>query len=162
MLRRRAGGGVADQLWLPDDLGRALEAEAGECSPRETGGMLAGYATDKAVVVTQVIHGGPHAIRKPGRFEPDGAWQQQKLERIYSNSGRIETYLGDWHSHPQGVAEPSHRDRKTAALVARDPHARCRNPVTLLVASSSRGVWEMAAFLYVGRWRFRRLKLYVY
>jgi integrative and conjugative element protein (TIGR02256 family) len=99
-----------------------------------------------------VVSDGPCAIREQARFEPDGEWQQAELERIYAESGRIETYLGDWHSHPIGLARPSRRDRRTAARIARDRHARCRNPLTLIVGKSWRHGWEFAPFIYRG-WR---------
>jgi integrative and conjugative element protein (TIGR02256 family) len=162
VLRRRARRGLATTLWLPEELRKALETEAKEHSPRETGGMLIGYATDGAIVVTRSIDGGPNSVRKRDRFEPDGEWQQVELERIYRASGRIETFLGDWHSHPRGLGRPSRRDRATARAVARSRSSRAPNPLTLITARTWRGGWELAAFLYIGRSGFQRLEVESY
>lgn len=162
MLRRRARRGVTTTLWLADELRQALEAEAKQHSPRETGGMLIGYIVDGAIVVTGSIEGGPDSVRKRDRFEPDGEWQQAALEHIYRASGRIETYLGDWHSHPRGLGRPSRRDRATARAVARSRSSRTPNPLTLIAARTWRGGWEFAPFLYTGRSRFQRLELESY
>jgi integrative and conjugative element protein (TIGR02256 family) len=162
VLWRRAGGGLAGSVWLPEELQVALEADADEHDPCETGGMLIGYPSEQSLVITRLVPGGPGAIREHARFEPDGEWQQAELERVYAESGRIETYLGDWHSHPIGVARPSRRDRRTAARIARDRHARCRNPLTLIAGKSWRDGWEFAPFIYRG-WRgFLKVSLETY
>lgn len=154
MLRRRARRGVAAALWLPEDARETLEWEAKKHSPHETGGMLIGYMTDDSIVVTRLIEGGPGSIRKRDRFEPDGLWQQEELERVYRDSGRIETYLGDWHSHPRGLGRPSRRDRATAKAVARSRGARTPHPLTIIVTRTWRGGWELAPYVY---WRRRGL-----
>jgi integrative and conjugative element protein (TIGR02256 family) len=160
MLWPRARGGVASTLWLPIELRRRFESEAKEYAPRETGGMLVGYTIGSDAVVTQTIGAGSRAVHRRGGFEPDGFAQQRELDRVYATSGRIETYLGDWHSHPDGLARPSGRDRKTAARIARERSARCPTPITLIVANRWCGECELAAFIYVGRRRcFRRLTL---
>lgn len=158
MLRRRASRGVAETLWLPDALRSKFEAEADEYAPCETGGMLIGYASGTALVITQTVMGGPKAVRKRTRFEPDGVWQQRELERIYRYSGQIETYLGDWHSHPSGTPVPSRLDKKTAIRVARRRAARCKHPVTLILGGKN-GCWEIAPFYYRGREEFSTLSL---
>lgn len=162
MLWRRTGGRVVECVWLPEALWHALEAEAEEFAPDETGGMLVGYSSDRSLVITRVIPGGPAAIRLASRFEPDGEWQQAELERIYIESGRIETFLGDWHSHPLGVGRPSRRDRRTAARVARSPQARCRTPLTLIAGKTLTDGWTLAPFVYLGWRRFRALTMEAY
>lgn len=111
-------------------------AETTEALPLETGGMLIGYwgpGTSEAVVL-DVIGPGPAAMHTRAGFLPDGEWQQQQLEEVYHRSGRIHTFLGDWHSHPHGDASPSARDRQTARAVASEGEARTPHPITLILA----------------------------
>lgn len=160
-LRRRRRG-LAATVWIPEKLLAPLEEEAAEHSPDETGGMMVGYWSEGGeVVITETIEGGPGAVRRPSRFEPDGEWQQQRLDELYVQSGRLHTYLGDWHSHPQGIPRPSFRDRQTAKKVAAAKEARAPQPLTLICSKNSGG-WEWAAFSYRRRRGFQRLRIQRY
>lgn len=104
-----------------------------------------GYWAQKDVVITKVISAGPRALHGPGFFEPDWEFQQKQIDHYYARSGRLHTYLGDWHSHPDGVLRLSHRDRITLKLIKNHPEARAPSPLMLLVADSDKwrlGVWR--------------------
>jgi integrative and conjugative element protein (TIGR02256 family) len=159
VLWRRTGSSLGGTLWVPADLWCDLETEAQAHAPAETGGMLAGYEIGGDVIVTALIGGGPNAVRQRKRFEPDGRWQQAELERRYRESGRLHTYLGDWHSHPAGIASPSADDRRTARRISKDRGARSPHPVTLIAASLWRSGWELAAYRYCGRRGFQKLRI---
>jgi integrative and conjugative element protein (TIGR02256 family) len=103
--------------------------------------MLLGYRvgdvdTDKRLelVVTDTIAAGPGARRRRWWFAPDGPWQQEHLENAYQASGRVATYLGDWHSHPRGVPRPSMLDRRTYARVAADLDTATNLPLMVILA----------------------------
>lgn len=112
--------------------------EAQVRSPMETGGMLLGYVspgrgTDQ-IVIDEIVGPGPRAIHERRRFEPDGAWQEARLADRYEASGRITTYLGDWHTHPDGAPTPSRRDRRTVRAIARSRAARAPRPLMFIMA----------------------------
>jgi integrative and conjugative element protein (TIGR02256 family) len=133
-------------VWLPVSLRDRMIEEAREHEPCETGGVLLGYeagATD--VIVCALIGAGPKAKRRRSGFEPDGEWQEPEIANAYERSGRIQTYLGDWHSHPEGVARPSRRDRDTAHRIAKHREARAPRPLMLIVARDDEE-WEAAAY----------------
>lgn len=127
-------------------------AETRHWTPDETGGMLLGYRaieSDSAVwVITGLIDAGPGAARDRHRFVPDGPWQQGELEAAYERSGRVNTYLGDWHSHPRGRGSPSAVDRSTYGRVASEPESGTDLPLVLIVAPRSRP--RVAAFAVDG------------
>ncbi|HEX3055044.1 MAG TPA: Mov34/MPN/PAD-1 family protein [Gaiellaceae bacterium] len=156
---RHGNGGVESSVWIDERLLSEMEADASEHSPRETGGMLLGYwSAQGQAVITKTIPGGPGAVRMRTRFEPDGLWQQEILDEIYLRSGRITTYLGDWHSHPVGVLRPSGRDKSTAKEVAKSQSARAPRPLTLIGVEVGGG-WKWGVFRYRGRRGFERLAL---
>jgi integrative and conjugative element protein (TIGR02256 family) len=128
-----------------------MAGEADASAPNETGGMLLGYVSPNTapedVVVEAVIGPGPNAAHRAARFEPDSAWQQEQLARAYEDSGRTTTYLGDWHTHPGGVAVPSRRDRRTARSIARTTAARLPRPFMVILASDEEG-WRAAAYRF--------------
>lgn len=83
-----------------------MVAEANAAVPCETGGVLMGYWSDSGteVVIVTLIGPGPRAERATDGLMPDHAFQEAAVERVYRESGRIVTYLGDWHTHPKGIA----------------------------------------------------------
>jgi integrative and conjugative element protein (TIGR02256 family) len=129
------------RVFVPPGLLDALEAEGRRWAPDETGGMLVGYRTDNGadadLVITDVIPAGPRAVRERVRFAPDGEWQQRRLEELYEESGRVTTFLGDWHTHPRGGVRPSRVDRRTFRTVAKEKGARAPFPLMLIV-----GLWQ--------------------
>lgn len=138
------------RVWLTLSALEAMELEASLRAPDESGGMLLGYRQrDSQVAITAVTGPGPRAVHRRSSFVPDGKWQQAELARIYEESGRVTTYLGDWHSHPRGAAVPSVRDLKTARRVARRRRARTRRPITLILAGDE-STWRPAVFELLG------------
>lgn len=136
-LTRNARAGV---VLLPTEVHGTMLDDAYQWAPKETGGMLIGYRAEQhgrlAIVVTGLIDPGPEATRGATQFVPDGRWQQRQLEEVYERSGRVTTYLGDWHSHPRGRGRPSGKDLATYARVAADPDSGTQLPLALIVALS--------------------------
>ncbi len=130
----------------------ALEREAERTAPLETGGVLAGYIRPDtgAVVVTTAVGPGPNAHHAKSRFDPDGPWHEQQIADIYSRSGRLYTYLGDWHSHPCGRPMPSPLDHKTARHIAASPAARAPHPLMIIISQPD-GSWSPTAYRYARR-----------
>lgn len=159
MLRR--SGGLEAAVWIPADVEHALEREAARCAPLETGGVLLGYedAEERSLLQLRAMVGpGPKAIHLRDRFEPDSEWQRDRIATIYRESGHIVTYLGDWHSHPQGSKHPSRLDRRTARNIARCAGARIDRPL-MVIASRDTDKWLLCAYRYERR-RLRAADLF--
>jgi integrative and conjugative element protein (TIGR02256 family) len=149
-------------VWLPRQAQEAMAAQVAAAEPDETGGILLGYEVpaDCAVVVTDLVGPGPDAIATSAHFDPDGKWQEKEVARIYEESGRHASYLGDWHSHPGGRTRPSRQDRRTARQIAKHSEARVPNPLMLIV-STSENDFGFACFRYSRR-KLRRVVLRLY
>lgn len=121
-------------VWVRSACIRDMLVEANRMSPKETGGVVLGYHAEGSVVVSAMIGPGPGA--KHGRFHfiPDHDYHVKEVARIYRESKRTITYLGDWHSHPWGGGSPSWRDEKTLERIASFPAARIDRPVMLIVS----------------------------
>lgn len=138
------------RVWVAGPALRAMTGEAARAYPDETGGMLLGYLSTAPrceAVVELVIGAGPKAKHGPTRLVPDGRWQQRQLEGIYL-SHPTATYLGDWHSHPAGAGQPSHRDLRTAQAIARRRRARAPNPLMAIVRIGDDRSWALAVYVY--------------
>ncbi len=149
-----------ERVWIARPVLTDIFARAKDKAPLETGGMLLGYeGVDPCeLVVTQTIEAGPNAVEQKEAFAPNGPWQREELAAVYASSGRITTYLGDWHSHPAGTALPSPKDLRTAKRVARSRAARASRPLTIILMCDDEKGWLAAAYRY-SRWRLRPVKL---
>lgn len=152
---RRLLGRRAEVL-VPAAVLQDMEAETERHAPEETGGVLLGYTdcTDaRRIQVTLQIGPGSRAVHRRHFFDPDSEWQAQEIAAAYASSGRVSTYLGDWHSHPEGSRRPSRLDRSTARRIALCEQARAPHPVMLILHGVS-GDWRLAVHKR-GRWRLR-------
>jgi integrative and conjugative element protein (TIGR02256 family) len=105
-LLRRQPPEVAAGVWIAGAATAAIKELAGERYALETGGIVVGYMPpdSRDPVVTGIIGPGPHAHHRAKGFKPDAAWQEQRVAEVYEASGRVITYHGDWHSHPEARA----------------------------------------------------------
>ena len=133
------------RAWLPRLAAELIHAEAQNKFPLETGGILMGYWAEADVVITHAVGPGPNATHGKISFIPDAQYQEGEVARIYEESGRLSTYLGDWHTHPRGSTRMSRRDRRTLRRIASSTEARCPKPLMALCAGGKKkwlmGVW---------------------
>lgn len=123
-------------VWIKHHLYEKLFEETNKKLPLETGGMLLGYKDEyNDIVITELIGAGPNAVHNEYSFAPDGKYQQNELSRIYYESDRIFTYLGDWHSHPYQNSYMSGRDLKTLKKIAKTKSAREPNPIFIIIGT---------------------------
>ncbi|MGA4641082.1 Mov34/MPN/PAD-1 family protein [Stutzerimonas stutzeri] len=140
-------------LWIEERAVDGINAEACRAYPQETGGILVGYIADGELpVVVTVVGPGPDAVHQRDRFQPDHAWQCERLDELYDRSAGVLVYLGDWHTHPDGSPQMSWLDRKTIRAIARHAPAQCAQPL-MLIGGGSPGGWQ-----WVGH-RFRSERL---
>ncbi len=141
--------------WLAIDLVDAMNHDAGEHDPDETGGILLGYWADVGTaVITALVGAGPGARRWATGFVPDATYQEEQLADAYEASGRRLEYLGDWHSHPGARPVPSWQDRRTLRRIASEPGARCPQPLMLILGRRN----PRSLRVWIGRawWRWMR------
>jgi integrative and conjugative element protein (TIGR02256 family) len=93
-------------------------------------------------------------VHRPAAFHPDHAYQVTQLERIFEETAGTSVYLGDWHTHPGGVAQPSAIDHRTLRRIARSRAAQCPHPLMLIVAGRSDS-WVAGAFTVSRYWPSR-------
>jgi integrative and conjugative element protein (TIGR02256 family) len=134
-------------VWISEPALCAMRSEASAWSPRETGGVLVGYATPDLAeyVITAVVGPGSDAKHRRRSFVPDTSFHEREIARLYEESHRTYTYLGDWHSHPGGTETLSFQDRCTLALIARTKAARIPSPLMAILHGSS--PWALAVWV---------------
>jgi integrative and conjugative element protein (TIGR02256 family) len=147
------------RFWIAGSAYNEMLALAVAKYPMETGGMLLGYISDNGdAVVTRTIGPGPNAKHGRFRFIPDNNYQQATLGTYFRSTEGRETYLGDWHTHPNGDNALSTTDMRTLARIAKEPKSRIPNPFMVVLSSDSATEnWELFAvqFLSAKRRLFR-------
>lgn len=143
-------------VWLPQATLANMTREASSKLPLETGGVLAGYwANDDEVVIRAASGPGSEAEHFRTRFRPDHDYQTAWMAARYRVTEGVDTYLGDWHTHPGAHSgSPSRTDRKTARRIAADAEARAPWPLTLILAGDAAGwtpsCWVSAFLPFLG------------
>ena len=128
--------------WVERMVFKQMSLDADHLCPKETGGVLMGYwASLDQVVITNMIGSGPNAAHNRYSFTPDDQWQAAEISRIYEESGRVVTYLGDWHSHPGGSPSLSIKDLITLFRVAVHKPARASKPLMGILYNNPQ--WEL-------------------
>lgn len=140
--------------WISRKNVAAMWDWAGLAFPLETGGILMGYWTSDrmSVVITDII--GPGAAARLGTrgFRPDSESQLAEIDRIYTGSGRVITYLGDWHTHPSGPQALSLTDLRTLHRIATDPAARAPHVLMGLLVGPPGDSQKPAFWSLLPRW----------
>ncbi|MBZ5613418.1 MAG: Mov34/MPN/PAD-1 family protein [Acidobacteriia bacterium] len=132
------------RVWIHDVVVAGIREDADHYYPAESGGILLGYISDREAVITAFVDGGPRAIRLRDGFIPDQEYHVDSIARVYRDSGYQTTYLGDWHSHPDGPLALSWRDRRTLRRIAGYREARLPTPVLIIIGGSND--WSIAAW----------------
>lgn len=131
--------------------------EAEDKFPLETGGVLLGrWDTPHQLTVTHAIGPGARARHEASLFEPDYDHHEQEISRIYNESKGATTYLGDWHTHPDGSPRLSRKDRHLIAQMAEHKESRLAQP--LMAVLGGHPEWTLLIWVYRPRsiTRFRR------
>lgn len=104
--------------------------------PNETGGVMMGYWSNAfECVITNIIGPGPKATHERFSFKPDSDFHTKEIAKVYNASGRIETYLGDWHTHPDSSSYLSSTDEKTLKKISNHKPSRLAKALMLILGT---------------------------
>jgi len=98
-------------LFLDSESQSQIEGEARAAFPRECCGLLEGRRDLDSLCVT-ALHRTQNVAADPSRFEIDPEEHIRVLRAARGNAAQI---IGCYHSHPNGEAYPSPRDRAGAS-----------------------------------------------
>jgi integrative and conjugative element protein (TIGR02256 family) len=129
--------------WLDSLALTVIESEARHRRFCETGGPLFGYEGDGDEIVIAVALGpGPSARHRPRSFRPDRNATGQAIAAVHERTSGRYRYIGSWHTHPLGRANPSGVDLATARDIASQEEVDLPRPLIVIQATrpSARGV----------------------
>lgn len=133
------------RVWLPSNCLTKIQYLSENAFPNECGGLLLGYINQNDIVIRSVSVSGPKSKATETRFIPDQEFDEMTIKNYFFQSNGLETFLGDWHSHPTGDAGLSYLDRLTLSRTAR---ANEFWPVSImLVLAHASKIWQQNAYL---------------
>src|SRR5699024_11897602 len=97
---------------------------------QETGGIMIGFRTTEALIVTEVTGPGPAAVHQPLSIRFDEKYCERKARQLQNPTKKI-NYIGDWHSHPFSKLKPSKVDKRSFTLKA-TTHYCTPHPLTII------------------------------
>lgn len=136
------------KAWIARRSVSRICSEARRKFPLESGGLLIGYwCSDRECVVRHITTAGPKAKHYKTRYVPDVNYDTMQVARFYNSSDGSDTYLGDWHSHPN-TRQPclSAKDQQALSNIATSEEARAPRPLSLICAGEP-GAWRVAVWM---------------
>lgn len=103
---------------------------------KETGGPLFGRSRDETVEIQLAFGPGRWSRHARHSFEPNRRSVQKRINRVWRDSNGTQTYLGSWHTHPNGAAVPSLTDKSTAARMAAQSDLLLPEPILIIQETS--------------------------
>lgn len=129
-------------VWLARQVHEVMLESARAYDPLETGGLLLGWRDGLDHVVVGILGPGPRALHGRFMFVPDHSWQVEQLRNAFNQSGGDLRYLGDWHTHPRGVAQMSELDEKTLTRIGRKVAG-----AIMLIAAGHQDNWTLGSWV---------------
>jgi integrative and conjugative element protein (TIGR02256 family) len=96
-------------------------------SAPESGGVLLGYVRDEHIEILEATEPTSHDTRRRFFFLRRPNAHQEIAERRWKESDGLVRYLGEWHTHPEDLPNPSCLDRyewKVSAKKRKDGRAQ--------------------------------------
>lgn len=102
------------EIRVKEEVKRSMMQYARDSGRNEIGGLLFGHIEEKnkIVYVTRFLPAPPDSICEPHRFVRGVKGVREKISEIANLTGGLINYIGDWHSHPNGVKKMSGIDRQ--------------------------------------------------
>lgn len=122
--------------------------------PFEFGGILVGvYSKDlKSCTITEVIP----ALKfqnSPTLFERGTDGIIESLTKLYIQNPAAR-YVGEWHTHPNGVPHPSAIDIKTMHTIAEDVNVKITSPM-LIILGLDKNNYSVGIYIHIHKKLFK-------
>jgi integrative and conjugative element protein (TIGR02256 family) len=104
------------EVRIPERVQQRMLEEMNAWGTIETGGVLMGRLSlyNRCFNISRLVEAPPDSVRAMNSFILGTEGLRCKVQEIHDRSGETLTYLGTWHSHPQG-GEASSLDKSTLA-----------------------------------------------
>ena len=115
--------------------------------PKEFGGLLIGYYSEDlktCIIESSIVPKKFNSSRY--FFERGKEGLKQKLTEAYNSTPRL-IYIGEWHTHPDGVPSPSNADLNAMIEIAKSPDVSIENPI-LIILGVTKTEMKLGTYVY--------------
>ena len=115
--------------------------------PNEYGGFLIGYysADLKKLYISGFVL--PKKYKGiPTLFERSVHGIKEIFEKIFSNTKQY--YIGEWHTHPNGLTMYSQTDLQAMITIEECKTVKIKNPILLIISVDNNGLLDIKLYLY--------------
>ena len=90
-----------------------------ESKPNETGGFLIGLINKnrKTIYITRILRAPPDSISSPYAFVRGTSDIPDEIQKIEDLTGAMIGYIGEWHTHPDGLPSLSSTDSESVETI---------------------------------------------
>lgn len=120
-------------LEIKDELLKKMRKHGKEHYPNEYGGLLVGRYSDdlKSVLIEQTVL--PKEFKSSRfKFERGVRGLKKVLHDFFKQTPSL-SYVGEWHTHPDGTSVPSITDVAALRMIAQHDEVFIENPVLLII-----------------------------
>lgn len=124
-------------VWWDSTIELTLSQLRHAALPHETGGVLVGFVDQKIKTVSIVLamNAPEDSISSPYGFVRGILGVEEQVSECRRRTGQVVSYIGEWHSHPEGCSsQPSPDDRDQLKHLS-DLMARDGAPAVVLIVS---------------------------
>lgn len=127
---------------MPDPIWQEMVRLCDESYPNECGGILIGEYTDdlKQAKVKKIMISKNNSGNRMS-FLREAKEANNFLKKLWRIASGTKYFIGEWHSHPQGVGYPSATDDDSMYQVANKERCACKRPV-LIILNGGPEVWN--------------------
>ena len=118
--------------------------------PLETGSALFGYYENDGyrAVIEGITPIAADTRRARWTLTRGVAGLREFFLSLRGRTGGKQHYVGEWHSHPDGLPHPSGQDEATLRAIATNPTAQCPECILVIVAVGAEGNMKIGALVY--------------
>lgn len=130
-------------VFITEKAYQQIQNEVRRHPEEETGGIMVGFRTPSALIVTAATGPGPHAEHAPNSIRFDDNYCAKKAAQLVKYDNLL-SYVGDWHTHPFTKLKPSKVDKQSFTIKA-ITHYKTSNP--LMIITGPEPLIPLQAFL---------------
>jgi len=106
---------------------------------KEMGGAIVGWiAVEGVAYIEDILEPGPKSARSKTHCSRDPEYTNIKLKEYHDSSNGKAVYLGEWHSHIDGIVSPSHTDVMSMFNITSDQDYLITTPLAIIISIDSK------------------------
>lgn len=135
------------KVYMPEEIYERIRVLVANYYPHECGGIFVGrIETDDATIEQTMIP--DHFDSSPVLFRRIARFFNHWLNKIFRQSNGETIYIGEWHSHPDGVPFPSSTDFKAMQSIALGGKVRIQTPLLMIVGYKPPAAYNEKFYVY--------------